>query len=601
MWINLSRCTALASAASAVLTLVVVGCDKPSPRSAAGSPPADSVASAAQESSGSIPVDWSLGWCDGHGVPESVCTRCDASLSERFQAAGDWCREHGLPESQCAQCHPDVRERWAALRAQADPDAPAPGAAPPLASLKLEPIPGLLAPGNDPLCTVDALRVRFRDAAVAADAGIRTERVEPRRISAAIDVPAEVEFDATRVTRITPRAAGVVRLVVAQIGQEVQAGDLLALLDSSVLGEAKSRYIERKQDYELAQSEYERVLTIHEGEQRLLEAVAANSGLEEIGARLDDAPVGESKARLLRAHAALQLARAEAAREALLLEKKISSQRDFQAAQSAAAAAQADFAAVREEIAFGGQRNRQAAERALAIARAAVDAAERELHILGLSDEQVRAIGSEPDTQLSCLEVRSPAAGRVVEHHAAAGEAAAATDVLFVVADASTMWLLADVSAGDLLLLAEGAPLLFTVDGLPGVSFEGRVQWISSRVDDRTRTVRVRADLPNERGLLRARMFGRARIVVHDDADVLSVPLEAVQTDGCCQLVFVRQDEVTFAPRKVALGARSGGYAAVLGGLQAGEVVATTGSFLMKTEILKSNIGAGCCEVDPGR
>jgi cobalt-zinc-cadmium efflux system membrane fusion protein len=127
------------------------------------------------------------------------------------------------------------------------------------------------------------------------------------------------------------------------------------------------------------------------------------------------------------------------------------------------------------------------------------------------------------------------------------------------------------------------------------------VNWISSQVDDRTRMVRLRADLPNEDGLLRANMFGQARLVVHDDANVLSVPSEAVQTDGCCQLVFVREDEAVFAPRKVTLGASASGYVEVLKGLEEEELVATTGSFLMKTEILKGNIGAGCCEVDPGR
>ena len=96
-------------------------------------------------------------------------------------------------------------------------------------------------------------------------------------------------------------------------------------------------------------------------------------------------------------------------------------------------------------------------------------------------------------------------------------------------------------------------------------------------------------------------MFGLARIIVHDNDNVISVPSEAVQTDGCCQLVFVRQDDTLFEPRKVSLGASAGGHVEILAGLAAGESVVTVGSFLMKTEILKSNIGAGCCDVDPGR
>lgn len=535
-------------------------------------------------------------WCFEHGVPDAVCTRCNAALIPKFKVENDWCAEHGLPESQCTLCHPEVRQKWAALRPESDPRTGATAS-----DLKLERVPRLLTATSDPLCQVDSLRVRFLDPTVVSKSGIEVEAVRPRRISAAIDVPAEVEFDATRVTRITPRVAGVVQEVTAEIGDTVAAGDLLAVIDSPTLGEAKSRYIERKQTYRLAEADLERVRTIYQGQQRMLEAVKAGATTEEIRQRLEGVPVGEAKARLLRAHAELQLARAQEIREAKLLDKQISSERDYEFAQSELAAAEAAFLAIREEIAFSSEREQIAAERAWQTARTALEAGERQLHILGLSDEQVQAIGTEQDTQLSRYELHSPVSGRIVELGVATGEAVEASDVLFVVADNSTMWLVADVYERDLLLLREGAPVLFTVDGLPGLSFEGRLNWISSQVDDRTRTVRVRADLPNDDRLLRAKMFGLARLIVHDDENVLSVASNAVQTDGCCQLVFVQEDETVFAPRKVVLGARANGHVEVLKGLDEGELVATTGSFLMKTEILKGNIGAGCCEVDPGR
>ena len=74
-----------------------------------------------------------------------------------------------------------------------------------------------------------------------------------------------------------------------------------------------------------------------------------------------------------------------------------------------------------------------------------------------------------------------------------------------------------------------------------------------------------------------------------------------VQSDNCCNLVFVKNSDTIFRPRKVTLGVESKGYVEVMDGVAEGEQVVTTGSFLMKTEILKGSIGAGCCEVDPGR
>jgi cobalt-zinc-cadmium efflux system membrane fusion protein len=316
---------------------------------------------------------------------------------------------------------------------------------------------------------------------------------------------------------------------------------------------------------------------------------------------LEGVSIGESRARLLRAHAAMRLAQVNAIRQSQLFEKRIGAEKELQAAQASLAATEADFLAIREEIAFALRRDQLTAERALQIASSGVDGAKRRLQILGLSDEQFESLDGESGGTLSRYELRSPAAGRIVERSVVAGEAVEDTQALFVIVDTSRLWIMARVYERDLAALREGQPVFFMVDGMPGQGFEGRLSWISSQVDDKTRLVPVRADLANPDGLLRAHMFGRARIVLRDNTDVLSVPLESVQTDGCCQLVFVREADDKFAPRKLRLGPSAGGYVEVLRGLREGEAVVTTGSFLLKTEILKGDIGAGCCEIDTGR
>jgi len=238
--------------------------------------------------------------------------------------------------------------------------------------------------------------------------------------------------------------------------------------------------------------------------------------------------------------------------------------------------------------------------RTLKVAKSELDAVARKLHILGLNESQLARLGHESGSALSRYELHSPATGRIVERRAVVGEVVELRDALYTVADLSTLWLMMDLRERDLTQVRVGLPVLFTVDGLPGHAFDGVVSWISDTVDDRTRTVKVRANLPNDSGLLRANMFGLARIIVHDNDEVITVPDEAVQTDGCCQLVFVKHDETLFEPRKVSLGASANGYVEILAGVALGESVVTVGSFLMKTEILKSNIGAGCCDVKLG-
>jgi cobalt-zinc-cadmium efflux system membrane fusion protein len=124
----------------------------------------------------------------------------------------------------------------------------------------------------------------------------------------------------------------------------------------------------------------------------------------------------------------------------------------------------------------------------------------------------------------------------------------------------------------------------------------GAISWISTAVDEVTRTIKVRAEVDNEDDRLRANSFGQARIVVRATPNAIAVPSEAVQWEGCCHVVFVRLTDEIFATRKVILGARDAAYTELLVGLLPGEVVATTGSHVLKSEILKSKLGAGCCE-----
>ena len=119
---------------------------------------------------------------------------------------------------------------------------------------------------------------------------------------------------------------------------------------------------------------------------------------------------------------------------------------------------------------------------------------------------------------------------------------------------------------------------------------------MAAELNRRTRVLRVRAEVENPEGILRAGMFGEAVVHVRERAPRVVVPKEAVQWEGCCNVVFVRRSAQEFVPRKVRLGEEAGRYWVVEEGVEEGETVVTTGSFLLKTEILKGSIGAGCCE-----
>lgn len=72
--------------------------------------------SASKAAPTSTPTASEADWCAEHGVPESVCTKCNKKLIAEFKKKGDWCKEHDLPESQCTICNPDLKAKFEAMK-----------------------------------------------------------------------------------------------------------------------------------------------------------------------------------------------------------------------------------------------------------------------------------------------------------------------------------------------------------------------------------------------------------------------------------------------------------------------------------------------------
>jgi cobalt-zinc-cadmium efflux system membrane fusion protein len=119
-------------------------------------------------------------------------------------------------------------------------------------------------------------------------------------------------------------------------------------------------------------------------------------------------------------------------------------------------------------------------------------------------------------------------------------------------------------------------------------------------VDEKTRTLKVRAELTNADGRLRAHSFGQGRIVLREENDAIVVPNDAVHWEGDCHVVFVRDKDFlsdnglkVFHTRTVRPGARNDKYTEILAGVLPGEVVASKGSGILRSELLKNNLGEG--------
>ncbi len=219
------------------------------------------------------------------------------------------------------------------------------------------------------------------------------------------------------------------------------------------------------------------------------------------------------------------------------------------------------------------------------------------LRLLGLP--QTLPGSFDANTTGNLLPMLAPLDGVVVSRDVVAGEVVDAAKVLFVVADTRTMWLNLDLRLEDVKRVALGQAVHFRPDG--GREAVGRITWISTEADRKTRTVKVRAALENGDGHLRSNVFGTGRVILHEESQTVVVPSTAVQWEGCCHVVFVRDKDFlrdggfkVFHVRTVHLGAKDEEQTEIIAGLLPGEMVVTRGSSLLRAELLKDNLGEGC-------
>jgi RND family efflux transporter MFP subunit len=181
------------------------------------------------------------------------------------------------------------------------------------------------------------------------------------------------------------------------------------------------------------------------------------------------------------------------------------------------------------------------------------------------------------------LEIDSPVTGFITERNALPNMYAQPGTKLYSIADLSTVWVYAQIFQNDIGRIKIGDAATITVDSYPGRSFPGRVSFIWPQVDEATRTVKVRLEIPNPEMKLSLGMFANVQLGIALGRQ-LTIPAAGIFQSGLRQIAFVDRGGGYFEPREVQLGARAGNDFIVLGGLKAGERVVTSANFLMDSE-----------------
>jgi cobalt-zinc-cadmium efflux system membrane fusion protein len=358
-------------------------------------------------------------------------------------------------------------------------------------------------------------------------AGVKPAAVEQRVIDETVSAHGEVEFNQDHYAHLSTRASGTAWGVYKHAGDQVKKGDVLALIASPELVRLK---------FDLQQD-----LLLVDTRERLLRRLKT-AGTSTSGQALDNA-------------------------EAFLREARIRLSNEQQSLQNLGLSIQAeDLAQLSDE---------QIAAR---------------LRTLGISDSLLQRLES-TTLPSSLLPMYAPFDGMVVKRDIVIGEMVSPSTPQFVLADLHELWLMLHVRLEDVGILREGQDVQFHLDGPGEDAPPAKIAWISSEVDEKTRTVFVRADVANPKGRLRPRTFGSARITVAQHESLI-VPNEALQFDGKSYLVFVQSTTPTeFQPVRVKLGPRHEEFTEIVSGVRAGQTIAGAGSHVVLSEMLKKRIG----------
>ncbi|HEV2198509.1 MAG TPA: efflux RND transporter periplasmic adaptor subunit [Bryobacteraceae bacterium] len=197
---------------------------------------------------------------------------------------------------------------------------------------------------------------------------------------------------------------------------------------------------------------------------------------------------------------------------------------------------------------------------------------------------------SRPDETEDEVPIIAPGDGYIIEKNITPGKTVELSGVTFVIGDLSKLWMLASVRQEDLGKLRAGQSALVVLPDQDGLRFPGRVTNLGQEFDPSTRVMQVRIEIANVNARLHPEMLANAEIPVGNRKPVLIVLSDAVQQMNGQDVVFVQTAPDRFIVRPVRVGETADGRTPILEGLKAGDPVVVHGSFILKSQLLKSTL-----------
>ncbi len=207
----------------------------------------------------------------------------------------------------------------------------------------------------------------------------------------------------------------------------------------------------------------------------------------------------------------------------------------------------------------------------------------RKLELLDVPDNEIKRIENTKEIK-KYVTLYAPFDGTVIHKNVIEGQKIGAGTPLLKIANLNNLWLLADIYEYELPKIELGSPADITFNFLPGKVFKSKISFIYPTLDDKTRTVKVRFDIPNYNDRLKPSMFANIIINGKNLGNHPVIPEQAVLRTGQKNIVILALGKGKFKPVEVTLGNYSSGYYQVIDGITTGDTIVTSAQFLIDSE-----------------
>jgi len=221
-------------------------------------------------------------------------------------------------------------------------------------------------------------------------------------------------------------------------------------------------------------------------------------------------------------------------------------------------------------------------------ADAEMNAARDQLKVLGMSAAALERL-ADTRTINSVTQIVAPLAGTVIDRKVTEGQVVQPADGVFLIADLSNLWVVADVPEQNAGSVRPGETVAVEVAAQPGNRMGGVLTFVAPTVNPETRTVRARMDLANRDGGFKPKMLA-SMLIKGPPQRLLTVPADAVVREENRDYVFVRAGEGAYRLQAVHLGAESEGRRVVVSGVREAEPVVVEGAFHLNNERKKREL-----------